>query len=151
MSLRLILSDMDACMTATAEPSRTKVLICDDEPMISSVLQAILCDFTVELVGSGREALKKLDTFVPDVILLDVEMRELNGHEVCRRIRANSQFQFVKIVFLSGNVTQADRMAGLDAGGNEYIAKPFSSEELLSKISLLARQKAAEEEERTAS
>lgn len=122
-----------------------RVLICDDEQLFSNVMAAVLQDYTVQTASTGAQALELLPDFAPDLVLLDVEMKDLDGHEVCRRIRADPRFKFVKIVFVSGKVELADRIAGYRAGGDDYITKPFDNEEFLAKVRVLMRLKAVEE------
>lgn len=124
---------------------RKKILICDDDAIFSKVLAAILKEYTIETAYTGHDALRKLHTFSPDLLLLDVQMNDLNGFEVCTQVRADPRCPFVKIVFVSGNITLADRMSGYEAGGDDYITKPFDTQEFLAKIRVLLRLKAIEE------
>jgi signal transduction histidine kinase len=125
--------------------AKTRILVCDDDKEFSEVLATILGEYTVARAASGGEALEKLPVFAPDLVLLDVQMHDIDGYEVCRRIRTNDAFRFVKIVFVSGNVTLSDRMAGYKAGGDDYITKPFDTSEFLAKVAVLTRLKAVEE------
>lgn len=121
-------------MNSPQKDNVPKVLVCDDEKLFTDLLTTVLASYKVTTARSGKEALEKLHTFSPDLVLLDVGMGEMNGYEVCEAIRAHPKFRFVKVVFLSGNVTLEDRMRGYRAGGDDYITKPFNSEELLAKI-----------------
>lgn len=112
--------------------SKYKMLVIDDEVGIVSLLKDFfeLEDFLVYTAYDGEEALKKID-INPDIILLDVNMPEMDGLEVCTKIR---DFVSCPILFLTAKVEESDRIKGLMVGGDDYILKPFSIEELNARV-----------------
>jgi len=125
---------------------KKKILIVDDGRAIRYWTQSIFAKhYSTEQAADGEEALAKLPLFKPDLILLDVEMPRLNGLETCRMIRKDPLFRYTKIIFVSGNVTLDDRLAGYDAGGDDYVTKPYDEGELFAKVKTLLRLKDEQE------
>ena len=122
---------------------KIKILAVDDEAVNRKMLQSILAKHQTTVVESGYDCLEQLQQSQPDIILLDVLMPELNGLEVCKKIRQNPQSSEIPIIFVSALVSPEDRMAGFDAGGDDYISKPFNPTELELRIrhAILQRQK----------
>lgn len=116
-----------------------KILIVEDEKNIARFMQLELKheQFETDVCYSGREALQKALSNDYDCILLDVMLPELNGIEVCRRIRSQSN---VPIILITARDAVMDRVAGLDAGADDYIVKPFAIEELLARIRSVLRR-----------
>jgi two-component system KDP operon response regulator KdpE len=116
-----------------------KVLVVDDEPQIRRVMRATLASqgYEVHAVRSGEEALAAVRERRFDLILLDVNMPGMGGIEACREIRAGSD---VAIVMLTVRNTEADKVAALDAGADDYVTKPFSMPELLARIRAALRR-----------
>ncbi len=126
--------------------AKKKILIVDDGRAIRHWTQTIFAnDYITDQAEDGEEALEKLPLFKPDLILLDVEMPRLNGLQTCKKIRQDPNFRFVKIIFVSGNISIADRMAGYEAGGDDYVTKPYDEGELFAKVNTLLRLKNEEE------
>ena len=121
------------------EQAPTEILIVDDDPRLREVVRYALAreGFTVREAGDGRAALEEIARAEPDLVVLDVLMPELDGIEVCRRIRATSQ---LPVVFLSSRGAELDRVLGLELGGDDYLAKPFSPRELVSRIKAVLRR-----------
>jgi DNA-binding response OmpR family regulator len=109
-----------------------KLLVVDDEKHIVTLLKEFfeLEGFLVYTATNGRDAIDKVN-YNPDLILLDINMPEMNGIEVCRRIR---DYVNCPILFLTARVEEADRIKGLMVGGDDYILKPFSVEELHARV-----------------
>lgn len=127
---------------------RPRILIVDDHPANIAILEEMLCDdYRVVSVLSGTEALAALEDFRPDLILLDIMMPGIDGYEVCRRIRADSEHRHTKILMLSAKALLEERLAGYQAGADDYVTKPFDEDELLSKIRVFLRLKTEEEVE----
>jgi class 3 adenylate cyclase len=120
-----------------------KILIVDDEPFNLDLLEQELgdYDYAIERAGDGVEALEKTQSFEPDVILLDYMMPRMNGLEVVKRLRATPEHQGIPVILLTAKATQEDKVAGLDAGADDYVTKPFDSFELLARVRAMMRLK----------
>ena len=116
-----------------------KILVVDDDSSIRDVVSFALKKDGYEVVeaGDGRSALDLFAAHSPDLIVLDIMMPELDGTEVCRRIRQDSR---VPIVFLSSRDDEIDRVLGLELGGDDYVTKPFSPRELLARVRAILRR-----------
>jgi len=115
------------------------ILVVDDEPQIRRVMRTNLTShgYTVLEARSGEEALEKLRSERPDLILLDINMPGIGGLEACREIRDLSD---VPIVMLTVRNTERDKVRALDAGADDYVVKPFGMEELLARIRAALRR-----------
>ncbi|MHB8079870.1 MAG: response regulator [Candidatus Krumholzibacteriia bacterium] len=123
------------------------LLVDDDEDLLASMRRLLRNgpDFVLQTAAGGAAALAALDAWRPDLLLLDVQMPGLNGHEVCRRIRAHACHRFLKVILVSGRADTPDRLAGYAAGADDFLSKPFDLDELLAKARVFARLKRAEE------
>ncbi|MGD0579659.1 MAG: response regulator transcription factor [Bryobacteraceae bacterium] len=122
-----------------------RILVVDDEPQIRRVLRATLTSRGYEVVDArtGEEALEALRDSRFNLVLLDINMPGIGGLETCREIRASSE---VAIIMLTVHDAEADKVAALDAGADDYVTKPFSTPELLARIrAALRRQPSAGE------
>lgn len=125
-----------------------KILIVDDDKVYISIFREILEDvYTLQAARSGEDALLLLPRFRPDLILLDVMMPGLDGYQVCRKIRANPLYRYVKIILVSGRANLDDRLEGYKAGADDYLTKPFNEDELLAKVEVFLRLHYAEKYE----
>jgi two-component system alkaline phosphatase synthesis response regulator PhoP len=118
-----------------------KILIVDDEPNIVLSLEFLMqqSGYEVSIARDGEEALAQMTAFQPDLILLDIMLPQLNGFEVCQKIRENSAWSGVKVVMLSAKGRELEVSKGLALGADAYITKPFSTKELVERVrSLLA-------------
>ena len=111
---------------------KNKILIIDDETSVLDMLKTYfeLMDFIVYTASNGSDGINQI-SFNPDIILLDVNMPEMDGYEVCKKIRDKVS---VPIVFLTANVDESDKIYGLMIGGDDYILKPFSLDELNARV-----------------
>ncbi|ADK14644.1 response regulator transcription factor [Clostridium ljungdahlii] len=118
-----------------------RILLVEDEKQMSMFIQMELTHegYKIDAAYDGREALEKVEDKEYDLILLDIMIPNLNGIEVCRRIR---QFSHVPIIMLTAKSDIPDKVLGLDAGANDYLSKPFAIEELLARIRVYERDKA---------
>ncbi len=116
------------------------ILVVDDEPAITELLATALryMGYQVTVAGSGFAALDAAATAAPDLVVLDVMLPDIDGFEVCRRLRAARDF--VPVIFLSARDSEDDRVTGFVRGGDDYVTKPFSLEELTLRISALLRR-----------
>lgn len=114
----------------------SRILIVDDILENIQVLGGVLrkYDFQIAVAMSGKEALLYLEQKKPDLILLDIMMPEINGIEVCKRIKEKEETKDIPIIFLSAKSEKEDILEGLRAGAVDYITKPFYAEELLSRV-----------------
>jgi two-component system KDP operon response regulator KdpE len=122
-----------------------RILLVDDEPAIQRALGPLLRarGYDVDIAASGHEALRLFADRAPDLIVLDLGLPDLEGSEVCRRIRQASP---IPIVVLSARGGEADKVAALDLGADDYVTKPFGPEELLARIRVALRRVAATDE-----
>jgi two-component system KDP operon response regulator KdpE len=120
--------------------SRTaRILLVDDEVPIQRAVAPLLRarGYEVDVVGTGSEALKIARAKAPDLIVLDLGLPDIQGTEVCRRIRGESA---VPIIVLSARGSEADKVSALDLGADDYVTKPFGPEELLARIRVALRR-----------
>jgi len=117
-----------------------QVLVVDDELNIRELVQVALkfhgCSVTT--AASGKEALRQAETAAPDLIVLDVMLPDLDGFEVCRRLRAAGNE--VPVIFLTARDTSSDTVTGLAIGGDDYVTKPFSVEALVARVRAVLRR-----------
>ncbi len=113
-----------------------RVLVVDDEPNIVLSLEFLMrrAGFEVQVARTGGEALKALEGEPPDLVLLDVMMPEVDGYEVCERLRARPEWRKTKIIMLTARGREAERERGLALGADAYITKPFSTRELVEQV-----------------
>ncbi len=116
-----------------------RVLVVDDEPNIVMSLEFLMkrAGFEVQVARNGREALAALEGAPPDLLLLDVMMPELDGYEVCERIRQRPEWNATKIIMLTARGRDAERQRGLALGADRYVTKPFSTRELVEQAKQL--------------
>jgi two-component system OmpR family response regulator len=130
-------------MTMSSDTTITKearLLVVDDEPNILELLSASLrfAGFDVATATNGNDALRVAATYRPDLVVLDVMMPGLDGFEVVRRLRKEEQR--VPVLFLTAKDATDDKVAGLTLGGDDYITKPFSLEEVIARIRAVLRR-----------
>lgn len=127
-------------MIQSTEQATARVLVVDDEPNIADVISMALRynDFEVATAGDGNEALNQVAGFRPDLIVLDVMMPGLDGFQVAKRLAERSAD--IPILFLTARDTTEDKIRGLTIGGDDYMTKPFSVEELIARIKVILRR-----------
>lgn len=113
-----------------------RVLVVDDEPNIVMSLRFLMEreGFQVEVTSTGQAAVAALDRQPADLVLLDIMMPELDGFEVCQRIRGNPAWRATKIVMLTAKGRDVERDKGLALGADAYVTKPFSTRDLVAKV-----------------
>lgn len=121
--------------------SPQRILVVDDDPRLREVLRYALAraGFEVQEANNGRQALELIRQAPPDLMVLDVMMPELDGLDLCREVRRTSS---LPIVFLSSRGEEMDRVLGLELGGDDYLTKPFSPRELVSRVRAVLRRSA---------
>ena len=124
----------------TVSPRVPRVLVVDDEENIRFLLSSALhhAGFEVVTANDGRQALAEVKAFRPDAVLLDVMMPDLDGFEVCRRMRAENDR--TAVIFLTAHDATEDKVRGLTLGGDDYVTKPFSLEEVVARVRVVIRR-----------
>ena len=119
--------------------SDTRILIVDDEPELRGMLRRYLISagFEVDDVASGSEATVYLKATVPDLVILDVGLPDIDGFEVLRQMRGASD---VPVIMLTARADEIDRVVGLSVGADDYVTKPFSPRELVARINAVLRR-----------
>ena len=120
-------------------PRGIRILVTDDEPRYVRAIQVNLeaSGYNVLTARDGAAAVELAAIERPDLIILDIRMPEMDGYEACRRIR---EFSMVPIIMLTALAEDADKVKGLDIGADDYVAKPFSAEELLARVRAVLRR-----------
>ena len=115
---------------------RKRILIADDEPNIVVSLEFLMTreGFDVQVAVDGEAALQAIATQLPDLILLDIMLPKKNGFEVCQQIRANPQWQSLKVVMLTAKGRDTEVSKGLALGADAYMTKPFSTRDLVAQV-----------------
>jgi putative two-component system response regulator len=118
-------------------------MVVDDEPAVVEVLRRLLVKegYGVEVFNGGQEALDALPTVKPHVVLCDVNMPGLTGIEVCRRMKQDPSYRLTPVVMVTGQAQRDARLAGLEAGADDFLAKPVDPQELLTRVRSLVRIK----------
>lgn len=113
-----------------------KILVVDDEPNIVLSLEFLMkqAGFQVRTASDGEAALAAIAAEPPDLLLLDVMMPRKNGYEVCQAIRANPDWQKIRIIMLTAKGREVEREKGLALGADDYITKPFSTQEVVERV-----------------
>jgi len=116
-----------------------RILVVDDEPQIRRIMRETLthAGYEVDDAKNGIEGLDKVREFRPDLVLLDINMPEMGGIEVCKAIRTDSN---IAIIMLTVRKSDADKVAALDAGADDFVTKPFSTPELLARVRAALRR-----------
>jgi len=124
--------------------SPARILLVDDEVSIQRAVAPLLRSrgYEVEVAGTGQEALNIVGAHPPDLLVLDLGLPDIDGTEVCRRVRESSS---LPIIILSARGREADKVAALDLGADDYVTKPFGPEELLARIRVWLRRVLSEE------
>ena len=124
----------------TPQKTLARVLVVDDEPNIADVISMALrySEFEVATAADGNQALERVTEFRPDLIVLDVMMPGLDGFQVAKRLGERSLD--IPILFLTARDTTEDKIRGLTVGGDDYMTKPFSVEELIARIKVILRR-----------
>ncbi len=119
-----------------------RVLVVDDEPNIVLSLEFLMkkAGFEVEVARNGQEALAAIARRPPDVLLLDVMMPEMDGFEVCERLRADPRGRATKVVMLTARGRDSERQRGLALGADAYVTKPFSTRDLVARVKAMLEE-----------
>ena len=116
--------------------NNAKILVVDDEEHIRKIVKFQLekAGYAVETASDGLEALKSIDTHHPDLVLLDLMMPNMDGYEVCKRLKSNYQTNHIPIIMVTAKAELENKLQGFEDGANDYITKPFALTELLVRV-----------------
>jgi DNA-binding response OmpR family regulator len=120
----------------------TRILVVEDDPDIATLVARYLekAGFAADVVSSGGEALAAVAARPPDLLVLDLMLPQVDGLEICRAVRTNSKTADVPIIILTARAEESDRIVGLEIGADDYMAKPFSPNELVARVRALLRR-----------
>jgi two-component system, OmpR family, response regulator len=132
-------------VTSQVASNGARVLVVDDEPNITELVAMALRyeGFTVQTAANGRDAVSAVASFAPSLVILDIMLPDIDGIEVLRRLVA--QGRKVPIIFLTAKDATEDKVHGLTVGGDDYVTKPFSIEELVARVRVVLRRQAGGE------
>jgi len=118
------------------------VLVVEDEQDVADLIRYNLAKegYDVQLVGNGADALKLARESRPEVILLDIMVPQLNGWEVCRRLKQDPDTRAISVIMVTGRVEEGDKVLGFEMGADDYVTKPFSPRELVARVRAVARR-----------
>jgi DNA-binding response OmpR family regulator len=119
-----------------------RILVVEDDPDIANLIRRYLQrgGFEVDVRASGRDALTAVGSSPPDLLLLDLMLPQMSGQDVCRTLRADPKTASIPIIMVTARAEESERIAGLDLGADDYIAKPFSPGELVARVRALLRR-----------
>ena len=125
-----------------ADSSRKKILVVDDESDVADLVAYHLKTkgFDTETVNDPTQSIGAARSMMPDLVILDVMMPEINGIQICRLLRADPALKHVPVIFLTAKVEENDRVQGLESGADDYICKPFSTKELVLRVQNILRR-----------
>ncbi len=121
---------------------KVRILLVDDEPSIVKMVGKRLEveGFEVLVAMDGQEAVKKVQTEAPDLVILDLMLPKLNGYEVCMMLKEDTRYQKIPVVMFTAKAQEQDEKLGLACGADAYIRKPFKAQELLDQIRALTNK-----------
>lgn len=120
----------------------TSVLVVDDDPTVLEIVETVLRSggLDVDTRRNGRDGLRAAHEHVPDIAVLDVTMPDMTGLEVCRALRDDAETADIPIILLTGRGQWLDVASGFDAGADDYLVKPFTAQDLLTRVEALTAQ-----------
>jgi DNA-binding response OmpR family regulator len=129
----------------TGQPGRQRlgrVLLVEDEGDVAELIRYNLAKegYDVVLTTNGNEALRLAREHRPDVLLLDIMVPQLNGWEVCRRLKKDPELASIPVIMVSGRVEEGDKVLGFEVGADDYVTKPFSPRELIARVGAVLRR-----------
>ena len=123
-------------------PRGPRVLVVEDEADVAEMIRYNLGNegYDVRLAANGTDALRLVKESKPDVILLDIMVPQLNGWEICRRLKQDRETAAIPVIMVSGRVEEGDKVLGFEMGADDYVTKPFSPRELLARVRAVTRR-----------
>ena len=127
---------------AVSTKAGPRVLVVEDEQDVAELIRYNLAKegFDVVLVANGADALKRAREIKPEIILLDIMVPQLNGWEVCRRLKQDPETRAISVIMVTGRVEEGDKVLGFEMGADDYVTKPFSPRELVARIRAVIRR-----------
>jgi two-component system phosphate regulon response regulator PhoB len=125
-----------------AELRSKRILIVDDEPDVTELVAYQLRSkgYITDALNDPTQSIAKIRAYQPDLVILDVMMPDISGIQICRMLRADNLTKAIPVIFLTAKAEEADRVLGLEVGGDDYICKPFSIKELMLRVQGLIRR-----------
>src|SRR5262245_36453885 len=119
-----------------------RALVVEDETDVAELIRYHLSreGYEVSVVASGTEALRVARETVPDLILLDIMIPQLNGWEICRRIKQEPETRAIPVIMVTGRAEEGDKVLGFEMGADDYVTKPFSPRELVARVRAVVRR-----------
>ncbi|HEY3098440.1 MAG TPA: response regulator transcription factor [Methylomirabilota bacterium] len=138
--------------TAAARQQQGRVLVVEDERDVADLIRYNLTKegYEVVVAPTGSDALKQAREVHPDLVLLDIMVPQLNGWEVCRRLKQDAETKNIPVIMVTGRVEEGDKVLGFEMGADDYVTKPFSPRELVARIRAVARRGRAGDVEKKA-
>jgi two-component system, OmpR family, alkaline phosphatase synthesis response regulator PhoP len=131
-------------MDNTSLPKVTKVLIVEDEPAQMQLTRQALEShgtFHLNFASNAAEAFQRLNTEIPDLVLMDLGLPDCDGLDVTRRLKEDDRFRWIPVIILTGRSTVVDKITGLEVGADDYLTKPFDPGELVARVRAVLRRK----------
>jgi phosphate regulon transcriptional regulator PhoB len=127
---------------ATASAGTGRILVVEDEQDVAELLRYHLAKegYEVVVAGNGTDAVKRARDVQPELILLDIMVPQLNGWEVCRRLKAELETRSIPIIMVTGRAEEGDKVLGFELGADDYVTKPFSPRELVARVRAVVRR-----------
>ncbi|HYB70308.1 MAG TPA: response regulator transcription factor [Candidatus Bathyarchaeia archaeon] len=119
-----------------------RVLVVEDEPDVAEMIRYNLGreGYDVRVAGNGTDALRQVKEAKPDVVLLDIMVPQLNGWEICRRLKQDRETKAIPVIMVTGRVEEGDKVLGFELGADDYVTKPFSPRELIARVRAVTRR-----------
>ena len=129
-------------MRTASSHAAGRVLVVEDERDVAELLRYNLSKegYEVIVAATGAEAVKQAHDARPDLVLLDIMVPQLNGWEICRRLKQDSETRGIPVIMVTGRVEEGDKVLGFEVGADDYVTKPFSPRELIARIRAVARR-----------
>lgn len=119
-----------------------KILLIEDDQETVEFIKDLLSQsgFSVEHSYNGKDIIKKVSVYLPDLIILDLTLPDIDGIDVCRELKADIRFQTIPVIMLTARTSTEDKVVGFESGADDYITKPFDPQELIARIKALLRR-----------
>ena len=129
-------------MASGSRSRGTRVLVVEDEADVAEMIRYNLGreGYDVRLAANGTDALRQVKDARPDVILLDIMVPQLNGWEICRRLKQDRETAAIPVIMVTGRTEEGDKVLGFEMGADDYVTKPFSPRELLARVRAVTRR-----------